>query len=174
MENGIDISTSKVTREAVGLLLFGLYAVLKRGEKLGMTKFVQAAGLPITPIITALKDCKIVENTGPKGHGAEWRWIPAAAPNDLLIEKIFNHYAAQLTEYRKMVQRRNDARNGVERDKSGPAIKLPKGPADQTPSLFIRERLEALEDRCRYITDLLETLCKNLGVTETVGGHKIE
>jgi hypothetical protein len=60
----------------------------------------------------------------------------------------------------------------VNRAESGQPTKAP-ATADGPPSVFIRERLEAIEDRQRYQIDLLETLCSEWGIKQTIGGFKI-
>jgi hypothetical protein len=167
-----DISKSKVTREAIGLLLFGLYSAIKAGGKVSLTKLIEAADLPVPQILTGLKDCKVIENVGGKASAAQWRWLPPGGPNDLIIEKVFKGYQAQLAEYRHKVSAMKAARNGSPVEESGPAIKepaKPEGPA----SIFIRDRLAAIEDRQRYVIDLLETICKAWNITETIGGKTI-
>jgi hypothetical protein len=171
-DNTLDISKSKVTREAIGLLLYGIYASLKKNERTALTALISAADLPVPQILQALKDGKVVENTGGAARSATWRWIPASPPNDIIIEKVFNGYTKQLIEYRKKMQEKNDARNGINREESGKATKVPASPSG-TPSLFIQERLQAIEDRQRYVIDLIETLCGEWGIKQTIGGFKI-
>lgn len=171
-DNHIDVSKSKVTREGIGFLLYGLYATLKSGERFSLTKLIEAASLPVPQLMQALKDCKVVENTGGRSTNAAWKWLPVSPPNDIIIEKVFSNYTKQLAEYRKKMSERQDARNGINREESGKAVKLPAAP-NGTPSLYVQERLQAIEDKLRYHTDLLETLCKNLGLKETIGGFKI-
>ncbi len=169
----IDVSKSKVTREAIGLLLFSLYPAIKGGERIALARKIKLAEMPSAQIILALKECKVLENTGGSSYAAEWRWLPASPPNDMMIERVYNNYAAQLQEYRKRMIDKADKRNGINRQESGPAVKVSKG-GDSNPSLYIQERLQLIEEKQRYQVDLLVTLCKNLGLTETIGGFKIE
>jgi hypothetical protein len=167
-----DITKSKVTREGIGLLLYKIYAEIKGGEKFALTKMIKDDGLPMPQIMLALKECKVVENIGGKTAAAEWKWVPASPPNDLIIERVYNNYMAQLQDFKKKQQENKDKRNGVNRVESGEPAKV-SAKADGPPSVFIRERLEVIEDRIRYQIDLMETLCKNLGLKETIGGFKI-
>lgn len=165
------IEKSKVTRESIGLLLYGLYSVIKSGEKFSLIKFIGSANLPIPHISKGLKDLGIIENVGGNSTAAIWKWIPASPPNDILIEKLYNFYAKELEQYRNEMKRRSDAHKGINREESGKPVVVNK--SSGTPSIFIQERLAALEDRERHIIDLLETLCHNLGLRESLGGRKI-
>lgn len=161
----------KVTKESVGLLLFAIYVSLKKGERVALGRSIQELGMPPQPISKALFECKILENQGGAGQGAEWKWLPVGPPNDILIEKVVNHYATAWRQLQQQLAESRDRKNGIARKESGPAIPVPKESAQV--SVYIRERFELLEAKQKYIIDLLETLCRNLGVIETDGGIRI-
>lgn len=160
-----------VTRESVGLLLFAVYMALKKGERVALGRTITEAGMPAQPIMKALFECKILENQGSSGQGAEWKWLPITPPNDLLIEKVVNHYATEWRLLQQKLKESRDKRDGINRRESGPAVPVAKD--SPQVSVYIRERFELIESKQKYIVDLLETLCRNLGVIETDGGIRI-
>lgn len=131
--------------------------------------------LPQSHILICLKEQRIIENTGKGGRQAAWRWIPASMPTDVLIEKLYKAYENRLQAYVSERRQRQDAARGIDRENSGPPVAVPHAKAGSEPrqNLFTLERLQSLEDQNRLIIDLLTTLCKNLDIKETAGGHQL-
>lgn len=169
--NETDKKQTTVTTELVGLLLFQLYHDLRGGKRVALNRAIKELGMPPGPVATALHECKILENQGGAGLGSDWKWLPPSAPNDVLIMKVVNHYQVAWKALQAKLAENRDKYNGINRKESGPAIPVPKESAQV--SVYIRERFELIESKQKYIIDLLETLCRNLGVIETDGGVRI-